>query len=623
MKSLVRIRESLLQTLSFREKVKIQIANAARDRLQLPNSPKTFIRYKTQSNRQVSNRPKVIAILDEFSELAWSFEFDLVLVNPQNWRKAVQEGADFLFVESCWKGNRGLWRGKIGGTSKTASLELCQLIEACQKNQIPTVFWNKEDPVHYEDFINAASRFDYIFTTDQRSIARYKEDTNCRDVKLLQFAAAPNIHNPIRVTPADRLGDVVFAGMYFSHKFPERAKQLDVLLRGAISASIGSAEGLAIFSRVSGSDKRYRFPVEYQSYVRGSLEYPRMLTAYHYFKVFLNANSVTHSKTMFSRRVFEALASGAAVVSGESSAIEQIFPSDEVPIVNSKEEAELAIRPLLTSEELRSRQIKRAQRRIWAEHTYERRANSILKTLGLKDSRDEGVPLISVILMSNRPDRITSAIEQICAQAYPNIEMIIGLHGIQSANVDKNIGNKMNSKVQLNFVEIPSSCSLGDGLNMLIDVSHGEYIAKMDDDDYYGPFYLQDSLDALNFSGADLVGKSASYVFLEGFETLCLRQEEDEHRWVDLVPGPTMFGKATSFNVLRFAPLMKGEDTDFQRRLKRLGGKIYSADRFGFLRFRGEAKNHTWAVADKEILSSSRVIVQNCQFDSIKHVVEA
>ena len=54
--------------------------------------------------------------------------------------------------------------------------EFCQLTEYCHQNDIPVVFWCKEDPVWNDAFMAAAGLADYIFTTEIDCIAQYKKN---------------------------------------------------------------------------------------------------------------------------------------------------------------------------------------------------------------------------------------------------------------------------------------------------------------------------------------------------------------------------------------------------------------------------------------------------------------
>lgn len=147
---------------------------------------------------------------------------------------------------------------------------------------------------------------------------------------------------------------------------------------------------------------------------------------------------------------------------------------------------------------------------------------------------------------------------------------------------------------------------LGDCLNALIDVADGDLVAKIDDDDLYGPNYLLDQANAQWFSGADLVGKEASYLYVGSEDAMVLRNPHREHRWTTFVAGPTLMGPRSVFRDVRFGTLARGEDTDFLRRLGDSGGRVYSADRFNFIQVRG-AVQHTWQVSDMVLLANGLV----------------
>ncbi|WP_051998688.1 hypothetical protein [Listeria grandensis] len=134
----------------------------------------------TKQPRVIQNlkQLKVACILDEFSHTCFSKEMDLITFSPENWRRILeQERPDMLLVESAWHGNSKSWEYKIGKYSNERRSEIKGLLKWCQKNGIPTIFWNKEDPIHFEKFIDTAKLFDYIYTTDANMIPEYKKES--------------------------------------------------------------------------------------------------------------------------------------------------------------------------------------------------------------------------------------------------------------------------------------------------------------------------------------------------------------------------------------------------------------------------------------------------------------
>ena len=65
------------------------------------------------------------------------------------------------------------------------------------------------------------------------------------------------------------------------------------------------------------------------------------------------------------------------------------------------------------------------------------------------------------------------------------------------------------------MIRVDGELTLGDALNAGVEASRGELVTKMDDDDYYSTEHLWDLVLALEYSGADLVGKAAEFVYLE------------------------------------------------------------------------------------------------------------
>ena len=557
-------------------------------------------------------------IMDDFSLLAWGEEFSIVPILPGEESKLKSYELDLFLVESAWDGNGGAWKYQLTGGS-APSTALSVIVEQCKQLGIPTAFWNKEDPPHFEEFLDTARLFDFVFTSDVNLVDAYKHALGHDRVWPLSFAAQPAIHNPIRTDmPNYQKGDVAFAGMYFAHKYPERREQMEMLLGGAMDASGHLEDGLRIFSRFEGKDERYLFPQPFSQRVVGSLPYEKMIAAYKNFKVFLNVNSVVDSPSMCSRRVFELLASGTPVVSTWSKALEETFPSTELVLVDSREEATLSIRALVNSPELRDRLVHRAQRRIWESHTYTTRAMEILERVSPSES--EGLktkPKVSVICSTVREGQLKHVFEQVGRQSGVDVELILVLHGIQVG--DKEIANfAEEAKVhQYRVLREERSSSLGECLNAGIAASSGDFIAKFDDDDFYFASYLLDMYNSWSFSGADLVGKQANYAFLGNEELLIVRRPEREHRWTNFVAGPTFFGPRNTFAENKFEARSRGEDTAFIRSLLRKGGKIYSTDRFNFVQMRN-AGQHTWEVSNASFLANGQVVGIGRNFEAVE-----
>ena len=556
---------------------------------------------------------KVATVLDDFSAVAWSYEFDCLPVTPHNWQEVLEaEHPHFLLVESAWAGNDGAWQYHLTGESAPRPA-LVEMLNYARKKNIPSVFWNKEDPPHFEDFIDTAALFDIVFTSDSNKIADYRQRLGHDRIYPLAFAAQSAVHNPVRPHHGVAERGVAFAGSYFAHKYPERREQMDFLLGAARSAAAKTKEPFEIFSRFLGQDKRYQFPAPLTEHVVGSQSYEQMLVAYKAYKVFLNVNSVVDSPSMCARRIFEILASGTPVVTSASAAIGNYFSPGMISVVENTAEAEIAVRSLLRSGELRDRSVHLAQREIWRKHTYTHRAQQLLDAVAQLTGRqlvgERQQPTVSVLAPTNRPEQLPHLMRQV-AQQTVRTQLVVLTHGFELTDTEFAQLTEGAGLVDARKLSASAETSLGECLNLLVAAADGQILAKMDDDDLYGQHYLEDRLHALDFSRADVVGKQAYYMHLAGSNATVLRAGEREHRFTDFLAGPTLTARREVFETHPFEAVNTGEDTAFLKSVVAAGGQLYAADRFNFVQVRrapGEGSEHTWRVSDAELLANAQV----------------
>src|SRR5690606_29170379 len=116
---------------------------------------------------------RVGVILDDFSRVAFGVEWEQVLLDPTSWSEQIDH-LDLVFVESAWNGNGGAWQYHLTGPTAPRPA-LVEMLAACTAHGVPTVFWNKEDPAHFDDFLDTARLFDRVYTTDVDRVAAYRE----------------------------------------------------------------------------------------------------------------------------------------------------------------------------------------------------------------------------------------------------------------------------------------------------------------------------------------------------------------------------------------------------------------------------------------------------------------
>ena len=547
-----------------------------------------------------AGRPTVAAILDTFTESALRHELDLVLLSPEHWRDQLEKARPVcLFVESAWRGNSGGWKDRIVHYEDSVDNPLRGVLEYCRSAGIPTVFWSKEDPPHFDNFLGAAREFDHVFTSDSDCLPRYRAALGHDRIHVLPFAAQPRVHNPSRDRSWPKY-PVCFAGSWVSRRYPERAEALRVLLDGALP------HGLHIFDRnLTRGDfgLDYRFPDEYKEAIRGTLTYDEMLTAYRCYDVMLNVNTITESPTMFARRAFESLACGTPVVSQDSVGMRQML-GGHVRVTKSANETSAHIEELLGDEEARIREGHLAYRHVHENHTYGHRMNEVFSRVGLPPL-DTGQPPVSVLMPTMRPENVERCIENFTKQTYGNKELILILN---NADFDLDaIRGDAGSIPNVRVLYVEGRTTLGDCLNRGVEAASGQYVAKMDDDDYYGERYLSDSVLAASFSDSEVVGKGLYFMYLGASDTTAIRAGLPDHSFASSIAGGTLFIRSDVAREIRFGSVSLREDKYFLRDATHAGCRIYSADRFNFVRVRGRhIASHSDPTPDSEFMKKCR-----------------
>lgn len=522
------------------------------------------------------NRPdiKVACILDPFSFECFKYECSLEQLRLETWDKQMQTlKPRFLFVESAWRGVDNSWQNVLTKKSYEIKKGFINLIAYCKENKVTTIFWNKEDPSNYVHFIDTAKYFDFIFTTDKDCIEKYIKDVGHKRVYTLSFAAQPVIHNPVKLNHINK-GSVAFAGTWYGAKHIERQKDMHIVLDPARDF------GLHIFDRMYSftGNLNYKFPVEYQSHIIGELNYNDMIKAYKLYKVFLNVNSVKGSPTMFSRRVFEILASGTNLVTTYSRGIEEMFGS-LVSFTSSREETIQNLSILLSNPEHSERLSLLGLRTVHAKHLYKHRFNTILEKIGIVTLGESTVG-VSIITCLNNEQSIESLMEIYQSQTLKNKELIIILKQSQSA-VPWNAETNLYSNVSI-FV-LPEDQAFDDCLNFAVKKTKYNYFSVFYENNYYGPNFLTDLMNAFSYTDADIIGKGCYYTYYESTKLLVLKDPDQVNRFVSFLPSTAMIVKKDSFDRMVVPQKSNFGSEEFFTECVKRGFLIYSADKYNFV----------------------------------------
>lgn len=282
---------------------------------------------------------KIAIICDEMTFAGFEKECKCFFVTPSNWMEVFRkEQPDLFFCESAWHGidkHYDSWRGKIykvGNTKFENRKELFCILDFCHKSNIPTVFWNKEDPTYFNnkdyDFVDTALRFDYIYTTAKECVAQYRQLGHTK-VDVLMFGFSPKLFNPIGQRPNDK--EVVFAGSWYQDQ-EKRCKDM----RELFDTVIRSGLSLKIYDRHwESANPLHQFPEEYRPYVHKGMSFEELSKVLKETRYAININTVVDSETMFARRVFEMMASNIILISNESLGMRKLF-GDRIWFIDEK-----------------------------------------------------------------------------------------------------------------------------------------------------------------------------------------------------------------------------------------------------------------------------------------------
>ena len=278
---------------------------------------------------------KIVLVSDDLTANALAVQTSVIHLTPLSRHYALRlHRPDVLLVESAWSGWRNKWKFGIAtypDHPNRNNSKLRDLVARARDLGIPTVFWNKEDGVHFERFIDSAALFDTVLTVDENCIPLYRERLGS-SVKLgvLPFAVQPAIHHPLPQAPSLRRAN--FVGSYSHHIHNKRREWQDLMFAAA------KPLGLTVYDRNSDrKEDHYRYPVLPWLEVRNSVPHARTADIYRQHVVSLNVNTVDDSPTMFSRRLVEIVACGGFAVTNPSPSVDRFF-KDYVVTVHSQEE---------------------------------------------------------------------------------------------------------------------------------------------------------------------------------------------------------------------------------------------------------------------------------------------
>jgi glycosyltransferase involved in cell wall biosynthesis len=279
--------------------------------------------------------------------------------------------------------------------------------------------------------------------------------------------------------------------------------------------------------------------------------------------------------------------------------------------------------------------VRRVERRAWKEYADLRRrlsrsgsARSALQTFAPARRRDgeawtattssrhldyraaHPVPAgsVAIVCVSNRPQNLGLVVDNVLVQRHRDVELVYvaNTDRFDKQSIESTLAPAREQLRRVTILSRSADVTLGACLNAAIDHSDARFVAKFDDDDRYGPAYLEDALRAHGYSGAGVVGKHTYYAHLEDTDELVVRFPGHEFSYTSTLAGPTLTIDRELTGSIVFPDQSIGEDRAYLAACNRRGISTFSTDRFNFVLSR--SPQNSWIVPREEFLHGADVI---------------
>ena len=242
------------------------------------------------------------------------------------------------------------------------------------------------------------------------------------------------------------------------------------------------------------------------------------------------------------------------------------------------------------------------------DHSLRARARQVLAGTG---RAGPPLPLVSVLLATCRPHRVTAAVEAVAAQRYPRVELVLAMHGdgFDTGAIDDLLAS-IDSPARA--VPVAADEPLGAVLNTAVAESTGTLLTKFDDDDFYGPEHLWDLVLAHEYSRAALVGKGAEYVYLANSDRTVHRfRNRAERLSASLAGGAMMIARHRLDELLGWREIPASVDRALIEDVTRANWRTYQTHGLGYMLVRHD-EGHTWPATDAYFLKQADEVREGC-----------
>lgn len=219
-------------------------------------------------------------------------------------------------------------------------------------------------------------------------------------------------------------------------------------------------------------------------------------------------------------------------------------------------------------------------------------AGSLQLTSHLQAAGHARLPQVSALLVTNRPGAVQAAVERMAAQSYPELEVIVAIHGFPAPDTSSWSDGAKN--ILSHMIEVARVMNLGQALRIASERASGELVTKVDDDDVYGVDHIWQLVLAHMYSGAQLVGKPPEFTYIAPLKRTVRRGSRSE-AFVNTVAGGTMLMRTSDLmGVGGWRPVPRSVDRALLDKVLDSGGLVYATSGVDFTYVRSDS-GHTWS----------------------------
>jgi hypothetical protein len=199
-------------------------------------------------------------------------------------------------------------------------------------------------------------------------------------------------------------------------------------------------------------------------------------------------------------------------------------------------------------------------------------------------------PSVSAVMLTHRSTHIADILQQLRGMDYPNLQVVIGLHGVDDREIAEHI-NQFPHEVVVHHCD--AALPFGAAMQQLSMKADGQFITKIDDDDRYAPTHVWDLVIASCYSGAELVGKALDWIYLEDDNLTVFRPTYPAEKYGKFVAGGTLFiARDVLAAVGGWRSVPRSIDLGLIESVRSHGGVVYRTQGYGYTYVR-RSSGHT------------------------------